>query len=180
MHPPSNDFYATIGKGPDIPKAGGRCKLRIETLHCPRGKDVAWCVWSSGKRRKKMRIAPLLGVAVLGLWPGLAQAIDLSTFTLKTTEDLYQVCTVPPDDPLRREAIDFCEGFLVGAVSYHDAVSDRKHLKRLICYPQTVTRDEGIQAFVDWAAAHQQDHKFMSDPAVIGLVRGLAAKWPCK
>ncbi len=127
-----------------------------------------------------MRIAPLLGVAVLGLWPGLAQAIDRSNVPLKTTEDLYQVCTVAPDDPLHREALDLCEGFLVGAVSYHDAVTDKEHLKRLICYPQTVTRDEGVQAFVAWASAHQQDHKFMGDPAVYGVVRGLAAKWPCK
>jgi Rap1a immunity proteins len=127
-----------------------------------------------------MRIAPLLGIAVLGLWPRLALAIDTSTFTLKTTEDLYRVCSIAPDDPLRREALDFCEGFLLGVVSYHDAVSDGKHLKRLICYPPTATRDQGIQAFVVWAAAHQQDQKFMNDPPAYGAVRGLAAMWPCK
>ena len=35
-----------------------------------------------------MRKAPLLGVAVLSLWPTLVQATDASNFTLKTTEDL--------------------------------------------------------------------------------------------
>ena len=127
-----------------------------------------------------MRIAHLLGVVILVLCPRLGQAMDMGYFTLKTTEDLYRVCSVAPDDPLRREALDFCEGFLVGVVSYHDAVTDREHLKRLICYPQTATRDQGIQAFVDWAAAHQQDQKYMRDPAVYGAVRGLASKWPCK
>ena len=127
-----------------------------------------------------MRIAHLLGVAILVLCPRLGQAMDMGYFTLKTTEDLYRVCSVAPDDPLRREALDFCEGFLVGVVSYHDAVTDREHLKRLICYPQTATRDQGIQAFVDWAAAHQQDQKYMRDPAVYGAVRGLASKWPCR
>src|SRR5215471_16144894 len=102
-----------------------------------------------------MRIAHLLGVVILVLCPRLGQAMDMADFTLKTTEDLYRVCSVAPDDPLRREALDLCEGFLVGVVSYHDAVTDREHLKRLICYPQTATRDQGIQAFVDWAAAHQ-------------------------
>ena len=126
-----------------------------------------------------MRMARLLGVAALGLWPGFAQAIDVGTFPMRTTQDLYRVCTVAPDDPLRHEAIDFCQGFLIGSVSYHDAITDRQNLKRLICYPQTATRDQGIQAFVDWAASHQQDRKFMDDPAVVGLVRGLAAKWPC-
>jgi Rap1a immunity proteins len=127
-----------------------------------------------------MHIAQLLGVAALGLWPGLAQAADMTTFKLRTTEDLYRVCTVAPDDPLQREAINLCEGFLIGAVSYHDAISDKTHLKRLICYPESATRDQGIQAFVNWATAHQQDQKFMDDPAVVGVVRGLAAKWPCK
>ena len=127
-----------------------------------------------------MRIFPWLGVAVLGLWPTLAHAVDTENFVLKTTEDLYRVCSVGTDDPLRRESLNFCEGFLLGVVEYHDAVSDRQHLQRLICYPSTATRDQGIQAFVDWAAAHQQDGKFMQDPPVEGAVRGLASKWPCK
>jgi len=126
-----------------------------------------------------MRKAPLLGIAVLSLWPTLVHATDASNFLLKTTEDLYRVCSTAPDDPLRGDAINFCEGYLLGVVNYHDAVTDRKHLKRLICYPPGVTRDEGIQAFVDWAASHQGDNKFMSDPPVVGAVRGLAHKWPC-
>ena len=65
-------------------------------------------------------------------------------------------------------------------MSYHDAISDRRHLKRLICYPETATRDQGIEAFVEWAQAHREDRKFMSDPPVMGMVRGLAARWPCK
>jgi Rap1a immunity proteins len=127
-----------------------------------------------------MRTMSLLCFAIpLGLWSGFASAMDESYFVLKTTQDLYVVCTTPADDPLRREAINFCQGFLLGAVSYHDAVTDREHLKRLICYPQTVTRGEGIQAFIDWAASHQGDKTFMDEPPVYGAVRGLAAKWPC-
>jgi hypothetical protein len=127
-----------------------------------------------------MRYVPLIGMAVVALWPNFSRAVDTADFNLKTTEDLYRVCSVAPDDPLRREALDFCEGFLLGVVSYHDAVVKRRNLKRLICYPSTATRDQGIQAFNDWAASHQNDQKFMSDPPVVGAVRGLAAKWPCK
>ena len=127
-----------------------------------------------------MRYVPLIGMAVFALWPNFSRAVDTADFNLKTTEDLYRVCSVAPDDPLRREALDFCEGFLLGVVSYHDAVVKRRNLKRLICYPSTATRDQGIQAFNDWAASHQNDQKFMSDPPVVGAVRGLAAKWPCK
>ncbi len=127
-----------------------------------------------------MRMIPMLGVAAVALWPALAQAVETSNFTLKTTQDLYQVCSTAPDDPLRREAIEFCEGYLLGVVTYHDAIADREHLKPFICYPSTATRDQGVQAFIDWAAAHKQDQKFMNDPPVVGAVRGLASKWPCK
>ncbi|HZT19702.1 MAG TPA: Rap1a/Tai family immunity protein [Dongiaceae bacterium] len=125
-------------------------------------------------------MALLLAAVAAGLWPGLVQAATTSDFTLKTTEDLYRVCSDQPSDPLYSEALNFCQGFLLGVVSYHDAVTDREHLKRLICYPPTATRDQGIQAFVDWAARHQQDQKFMNDPPVVGAVRGLASRWPCK
>lgn len=120
-----------------------------------------------------------LCVAATGLIPCLAQATSTTDFAIKTTEDLYRVCSAAPNDPLRPEALNFCEGFLLGTVSYHDEVTGRENLKRLICYPATATRTQGIEAFVDWATTHQQDQKFMGDPAVVGVVRALAAKWPC-
>jgi hypothetical protein len=125
-----------------------------------------------------MRIAPWLGLVALVSLPSLAQAADPS-LPLKTTQDLYRVCTAAPSDAQAREELDVCEGFLIGAVSYHDAISDRRHLQRLICYPSTATRNQGMQAFVTWAGAHQDNQKFMSDPAVYGVVRALAAAWPC-
>ena len=128
-----------------------------------------------------MRVVSAIAVAVMGLWPRLASAaVTQSDFVLTTTQDLYDVCSVGPDDPLRPQALSFCEGFIVGAVSYHDAISDRKNLKRFFCYQPSDTRDQGIKAFVDWAAAHQQDQKYMNEPPVIGVVRAFAAKWPCK
>ena len=127
-----------------------------------------------------MRIAFWLAVAVLTLSTSSAYASGPQTLALKTTEDLYRVCTAAPDDAQAREELDLCEGFLLGAVSYHDAISDRQHLKRLICYPSVATRDQGIDAFVGWASAHQNDRKYMNDPPVYGVVRALAAKWPCR
>jgi hypothetical protein len=127
-----------------------------------------------------MRIPLLFAVAVIGLSPGLAQATDAGNFVLKTTEDLYVACSTPGSDPMRAQAINFCEGFLLGVMAYHDAISDREYLKRFVCYLETATRDQGIQAFIDWAASHQRDGKLMNDPPVVGAIRGLAAKWPCK
>jgi hypothetical protein len=127
-----------------------------------------------------MRLAMWLGMAAVALCPRFALAAEASDFAARTTADLYKVCKTQPNEPLGSQAAEFCEGFLLGVVSYHDAVTDRENLKRLICYPQGVTRSQGIQAFLDWAAMHQQDQKFMAEPAVYGAVRGLASKWPCK
>lgn len=103
-----------------------------------------------------------------------------ANFTLRTTEDLYTVCSTANSDPLRVQAINFCEGYLLGVVSYDDAIADGKHLHRLVCYPSTATRNEGIQAFIDWAVSHQQDQELMNAPPVLGAIRGLASKWPCR
>ena len=127
-----------------------------------------------------MRMWVVLTAAAVGLWPAVGRATDATNFTLKTTQDLYVVCSTANSDPLRAAAINFCEGFLLGVVSYHDAINDRHHLKPFICYPSIATRDQGIQAFIDWAGSHQQDQKFMNEPPVVGAIRGLAAKWPCK
>ena len=126
-----------------------------------------------------MRISFLLAFAGVGLLPAVALATDSSNFILKTTKDLYTVCSTANSDPLRAQAINFCEGYLLGVVSYDDAIADSKHLHRLVCYPPTATRNEGIQAFIDWAASHQQDQELMNAPPVLGAIRGLAAKWPC-
>ena len=122
----------------------------------------------------------LLAVIALSLWPAAARAVDSSNFVLNTTEDLYLICSTADKDPLRPVAINFCEGFILGVVTFQDAIGDANPVKRLVCYPQGVTRDQGIQAFVSWAASHQQDRKFMDDSALMGVLRGLASKWPCK
>jgi hypothetical protein len=127
-----------------------------------------------------MRIRAFLSIVIFGLWPSFVLAADVSHFTLKKTEDLYQICSTKPGNPLHNEAINFCQGFLLGVVSYHDAVTDRQNLQRLICYPATVTRDDGIMAFLEWSANNKTNEKLMTDPPVIGMVRGLAHKWPCK
>ena len=61
-----------------------------------------------------------------------------------------------------------------------DAVSDRKKLKRLVCYPKGVTLQDGKDAFIAWAAENSGNKKLMSEVPVVGLVRSLAGKYPCK
>jgi hypothetical protein len=106
--------------------------------------------------------------------------IDEMDFKLRTTGDLYDLCSVKPDNSKYYIAALYgCRGFIGGAVQYHDAVSDRKNLKRLICYPEGTTIEEGIEGFVIWAEKHRNDKALMDELPVMGLVRALADRYPC-
>ena len=65
-------------------------------------------------------------------------------------------------------------------MQYRVAVSDRKNLKRLICYPKTVTVEDGRAAFVAWARPRLRDAMLMEELPVVGLVRALTDKYPCR
>ena len=118
--------------------------------------------------------------AVLLIWPGLASAVEKRYFWVSSTADLLKLCKTSKDDPMGPEAINYCMAYIDGAVDYHDAISDHKDLPRLICYPDTATLEEGVAVFIDWAQTSQGNKKLMAEPTVIGVVKALEAKWPCK
>jgi hypothetical protein len=127
-----------------------------------------------------MRRHTLAAVVALALWPGLAPAVELSVFHLKTTRDLLDICTTAETDAAHKEALHYCVGFLTGAVGYHNALSQHKDMKRLTCYPDGTTREDGVRAFVAWAQPRRGDSALMNEVPVIGLMRSLNAQWPCK
>lgn len=109
-----------------------------------------------------------------------AFAVQDEDINFDTTEDLYQVCSVQSNAPEYIPASFACRAFIEAAVQYHDAVTDRKNLKRLICYPKTATVADGRAAFVAWAERNVGNQSLMNELPVVGLVRALAAKYPCK
>ena len=111
---------------------------------------------------------------------GPALAVQDEDLAFDTTEDLYQVCSTPTDAPEYVATSFACRGFLEATVQYHDAVSDRKHLKRLVCYGKDVTIADGRAAFVAWAEANKGDAKLMNETPVVGVIRALAEKYPCR
>lgn len=121
--------------------------------------------------------AVLLAAATL---PMGVLAVDESNFSFNTTEDLYQVCSAEGDSAGAVEARLACTAFIEATVQYHDAVSDRKKMKRLICYPNTATIADGRSAFIAWAATNAGNAERMKELPVVGLVRSLADKYPCK
>ena len=108
-----------------------------------------------------------------------ATAVQDEDVDFDTTEDLYQLCSVQPGAAEYVPASFACRAFIEGAVQYHDAVSDRKNLKRLICYPKTATVADGRSAFVALAKRNAGNGSLMDEVPVIGLVRALAEKYPC-
>lgn len=118
-------------------------------------------------------------VCTLGIAGAPVHAVEDADFNFDTTEDLYGVCATTPEQPEHTAATLACRAFIEATVQYHDAVSDRKTMKRLICYPDNATIGDGRRAFLSWVEANEQNAERMQDIPVVGLVRALATRYPC-
>lgn len=107
-----------------------------------------------------------------------AQAVTEEQFVVRNTQDIIEICTTPPTDPLYTAAANFCQGYLLGAYHYQDALYQGPGLKPVVCLPDPrPTRNEGIAQYVEWAKAHPE---YAQDRAVDTLSKFLAETWPCK
>ncbi len=108
---------------------------------------------------------------------GLAGAVEEEDFVVDTTGDLVELCIAPKSDPLHREAVNFCVGFLVGAYHYHVAEHAGPKGKWLVCPPDPPpSRGEVGAMFADWAKKHPE---YMDEEAVETWFRFLIEKYPC-
>lgn len=104
-----------------------------------------------------------------------ALAVENDDLRFDTTDDLIAVCSAPSNSAAQLA----CTGFIEATVQYHDAVSDRKNLKRLACFPEGTSIEDGRVAFLNWAVAKKADKKLMKELPVVGLMRSLAVAYPC-
>ncbi len=121
----------------------------------------------------------ILGLLLTAAMPLTTFAVEEADFNMRTTRDLFDLCSVKDDNPNYLSAHWACKGFIEGAVQYHDGISDTKNLHRLICYPATATISDGKAAFVVWGTENQNNTEYMEEIPVVGIVRALAAKYPC-
>ena len=131
-------------------------------------------------KRKAVSFFILAAACVGGALSQDVLAIDEADFRFDNTSELYDICVVEtyaPEYPIANQA---CRAFIEATVQYHDGVSAYKKLKHLICYPASATIEDGKQAFLAWAKQHADDKKLMAEQPVVGLMRSLAAKYPCK
>jgi Rap1a immunity proteins len=102
-------------------------------------------------------------------------ALGDNEFNYTTAKDLVAVCASDA------EAAAFaCRAFLDATVQYHDAVSDRKKMKQLICYPKGTTVEQAREAFLTWGKQNAGDAQRMKELPVVAVVRSLAAAYPCQ
>jgi len=120
----------------------------------------------------------ILLIAVVVLSPGFAGAVSEKDFEAQATENIINLCTAGPDDPLYHQAVNFCHGYLVGAYHYYEAVSSGPKGIRFVCPPDPMpSRNDAIDMFIEWAKAHPQHLK---ETPVETEFRFLMEKWPCK
>ena len=110
--------------------------------------------------------------------PGFAAAISEKDFEANTSQDLVNLCTASPDDPMYHQAINFCHGYFVGAYDYYEAVSAGPEGVKLVCLPDPrPSRNEAIEMILEWMKSHPQ---YLNEPPVETQFRFLIEKWPCK
>jgi hypothetical protein len=110
--------------------------------------------------------------------PAIAGAVSEKDFEVQTTENMINLCTASPDDPLYHQAINFCHGFLVGAYRYYEAAGSGPAGLKLVCLPdRPPSRNNMIDMFIEWAKAHPQ---YLKENPVETEFRFLMEKWPCK
>ena len=124
------------------------------------------------------RVAIVLFLSVLLALPAVSGGVSKEDFEAKTTQNIINLCTAAPEDPLYQQAVHFCQGYLVGAYHYYVATSSGPKGIKFVCMPDPPpSRNEAIRMFIDWAKAHPQ---YMDESPVDTEFRFLMETWPCK
>jgi hypothetical protein len=114
----------------------------------------------------------------LAAWPLTCQAVTQDNFLARTTADLVALCSVGDTDPLRVQAVYFCEGYVAGANHFYQSEQGSPGTPQLYCLPNPPpSRTDAIELFVAWA---RNNAAYMNERPVDTLMRFAGATWPCK
>jgi hypothetical protein len=122
----------------------------------------------------KKRIA---AAAVVLLAPWTGHAATEANFGARTTGDLVELCAATPDNAIGTAAVNFCEGFVQGAVLVEMENMAAFRGPKLFCLPNPPpSRNQVLSEFVNWARASPDR---MSASSTDGLFRFLSERYPC-
>ena len=117
-------------------------------------------------------------VLIVLLLPGFAGAVTEEDFEAKTTQDLVNLCSASPDDPMYHQAINFCHGYFVGAYHYYEAMSSGPKGVKFVCLPDPrPSRNDAINMIIEWVKANP---RYLKETPVETQFRFMMQKWPCK
>ena len=119
----------------------------------------------------------VLIVLIVILLPCFAGAVSEKDFEAKTAQELVNLCSASPDDPMYHQAANFCHGYFVGAFHYYEAMSSGPKGVKFVCLPDPrPSRNEAINMIVEWVQAHPQ---YLTETPVEAQFRFMMQKWPC-
>jgi hypothetical protein len=122
--------------------------------------------------------ALFLVAATLAGTAGARAAVTESQFPPKTVRDLVTLCSAGKDDPMMTGAVNYCHGFVEGAVIVELAHEKQRGARKLFCLPNpSPASDAELANFSSWA---NQDPSRLDSPAVDGMFMYLAIRYPCE
>jgi hypothetical protein len=104
-------------------------------------------------------------------------AVTDSQFPPGTVRDLIAICSADKDDPRMTVAVNFCHGFVEGAVIVEEANESHKGARKLFCLPSPrPPRGSELASFTAWA--NEQPAR-LDMPSIDGVFIYLAQRFPC-
>jgi hypothetical protein len=119
----------------------------------------------------------IAAAALALLAPGAALAATDANFNARTAADLAALCSAQADNALGTAALNFCEGFLQGAVIVEMQNQAAFRGRKLFCLPTPPpTRSQAMSECVGWVQAAPDRP---TQTATDGLFRFLTERNPC-
>jgi hypothetical protein len=93
-------------------------------------------------------------VTLVMVMPSAAHTATEANFDAKSTGDLVEVCSATPDNGMGTAALNFCAGYMQGAVTVEMLNMAAFRGPKLFCLPNPPpTRTQVMGEFVNWARA---------------------------
>jgi hypothetical protein len=125
-----------------------------------------------------MTVRKWIAAALLAsLAPSVSNAATEANFDARSTGDLVALCSAAPDNGLGTAALNFCEGYIEGAVTVETLNLAGFRGPKLYCLANPPpTRAATMSGFVSWAQAAPDR---MAQSATDGLFGFLRERYPC-
>lgn len=127
--------------------------------------------------RTRMLGLPVVATVLAMTVATSAHADKVEEFKVRTAQDLVSLCGTGSADPDQIAAVNFCQGYTVGAYAYYVAQTAGQPGAQYVCVKEPYpSRASVLQEFVVWARGKPD---VLKEPAVDGLFRFLEGRFPC-